>query len=123
MVFMMVPIWAEDWSIFLVAAVSCSILALASAAKPVARSTSSLALPQRTALVCIREVMEVTFVIRPSTEAACSAVPLASSWAPEDTISALASTWPATWEMSRMTFTRLLWMDLRLSERALKSPI
>ena len=32
MVLMMVPIWAEDWSIFLVAAVNCSIFASASTA-------------------------------------------------------------------------------------------
>ena len=45
----------------------------------------------------------------PSIDTACSIVPWDKAWAPEDTLSALVSTWLATWEI----FGRL--GDLNLS--------
>ncbi len=50
-VFTMLLILTEDWSIFLVASISCAIFSSASMAYPFALSTSSLALPHCTALL------------------------------------------------------------------------
>ena len=96
MVLVMVTICAEDLSIFWVAFMSCSIFVSDEVRSLAARSAAAA---QNTNSLVNRSIEDVK---------------TGTAWAPEDTLSALVSTWLATWEISRTTFVRLAWMDCRV---------